>query len=561
MLLGILLLCITVVGLGQPLVVEWNNLHMFENPTLRVWCSDLCVDAQNQSFYAVGQYFERDEEGGESDSGDAWAGRFGLDGEPIWLRTYSEPFPSGFQSVESAADGGIWVGGSGFRLCHISTEGDITCAPSFCDFLGLELSDIKHTNNAQTIVGGRCVTIDDQHFLESSHVIALDEDGNSVWNAQFDSSYYSCALTKLGTTSTGNVLALVDYFHFITPMIARISNSGIVISESPTLYEPLDALFNDDGSYFYLSEYMGFAGHRIVKIDALDQTEFDVRAPSSTHTYGWSRISRTSSGSIILSGWYVELSGVSENGDSLWYQQLPSDRLHAVEPTFDGGLLAAFEFVNDEQGVFGVRLMKLSLPVPRPEVNIDTLVFPLTQVGSVSSVPVLLSNSGIDSFQLIGVVCPDGFSSSFESPIWVREDESSEILFEFRPTEARFYQDDVTFTIVSPNMQLSVHVIGDARTSNVSNANSEFPHFAIEPPYPNPFNAVTSIEFELPSSAYVALNVYDVQGRLVTTLMDEVAAAGVHSVSWACAECASGLYFVRMKAGEFVATQKVLLVK
>lgn len=104
-------------------------------------------------------------------------------------------------------------------------------------------------------------------------------------------------------------------------------------------------------------------------------------------------------------------------------------------------------------------------------------------------------------------------------------------------------------------------LIAKAPVENVPNAIEFQKMFMLHTAYPNPFNATTSIEFELPRSADVTLNIYDVQGRLVTTLLDEVAAAGVHSVGWGCAECASGLYFVRMSAGEFVATQKILLVK
>jgi len=79
--------------------------------------------------------------------------------------------------------------------------------------------------------------------------------------------------------------------------------------------------------------------------------------------------------------------------------------------------------------------------------------------------------------------------------------------------------------------------------------------------YPNPFNATTKIEFELPTTATISLQVFDVNGRLVQTLVDEATPAGRHSVTFDGNNLASGLYFARLAAGEFHTTQKMVLLK
>jgi hypothetical protein len=84
--------------------------------------------------------------------------------------------------------------------------------------------------------------------------------------------------------------------------------------------------------------------------------------------------------------------------------------------------------------------------------------------------------------------------------------------------------------------------------------------------YPNPFNAGTQIEFTLARNGAVALRIYNVQGQLVRTLLDETTAAGHHLIRWdgrddLGVQVASGVYFCRLEHGEMVKAVKMLLVK
>ncbi len=80
-------------------------------------------------------------------------------------------------------------------------------------------------------------------------------------------------------------------------------------------------------------------------------------------------------------------------------------------------------------------------------------------------------------------------------------------------------------------------------------------------PYPNPFNPTTSISLSIPQSDMVSLNIYDITGKLVTTLINEQLNIGYHSIDWDGTNQSSGMYFVKMESGEYVETQKLLLVK
>ena len=79
--------------------------------------------------------------------------------------------------------------------------------------------------------------------------------------------------------------------------------------------------------------------------------------------------------------------------------------------------------------------------------------------------------------------------------------------------------------------------------------------------YPNPFNPVTTINYDLPSDGIVTLKVFDMLGREVKTLVNEFKTAGYHKIQFNAADLASGAYFYQMKAGDFVAVKKFVVLK
>jgi len=85
--------------------------------------------------------------------------------------------------------------------------------------------------------------------------------------------------------------------------------------------------------------------------------------------------------------------------------------------------------------------------------------------------------------------------------------------------------------------------------------------FTLSPAYPNPFNPVTMLSFALPVISNVLLYMYDINGRLINELINSNMDAGYHSLVWDANSYTGGVYFVKMVAGEFVNTQKLMLVK
>jgi len=79
--------------------------------------------------------------------------------------------------------------------------------------------------------------------------------------------------------------------------------------------------------------------------------------------------------------------------------------------------------------------------------------------------------------------------------------------------------------------------------------------------YPNPFNPSTTIKFSIPRSGTVALTVYDVLGRQVETILNKHMQAGHHILQWNASDVSSGIYFVRMRSGDFRQVRKVMVVR
>ncbi|NQT26201.1 T9SS type A sorting domain-containing protein [candidate division KSB1 bacterium] len=89
----------------------------------------------------------------------------------------------------------------------------------------------------------------------------------------------------------------------------------------------------------------------------------------------------------------------------------------------------------------------------------------------------------------------------------------------------------------------------------------------LEPPFPNPFNPQTKISYKLAEQSSVTLNVYDVNGRLVSTLLRDLQqSSGSYSIHWLGKDdqgqqAASGAYILRLIAGDVVTSQKVILMR
>jgi hypothetical protein len=120
----------------------------------------------------------------------------------------------------------------------------------------------------------------------------------------------------------------------------------------------------------------------------------------------------------------------------------------------------------------------------------------------------------------------------------------------------------LTFTEVMLN-ESEQTILGVAGNINIVGLPTEY---SLGHNYPNPFNPVTTIPYALPKAEHVTLMIYNIQGQLVQTLVDRRMEAGNHVATWDGKDSrgipmASGIYFVRMKSGDFLKVNKMTLLK
>lgn len=93
-------------------------------------------------------------------------------------------------------------------------------------------------------------------------------------------------------------------------------------------------------------------------------------------------------------------------------------------------------------------------------------------------------------------------------------------------------------------------------------------NYILFPPFPNPFNPVTEISYDIPIASPIIINIYNVLGHNIITLFDGIQQPGQHTITWNATNIPSGIYFCRMSAripsgdaGEFKQVQKIILIK
>ena len=142
----------------------------------------------------------------------------------------------------------------------------------------------------------------------------------------------------------------------------------------------------------------------------------------------------------------------------------------------------------------------------------------------------------------------------------------------FAPTNPLATNTLYTATITTGAKDLAGNAMASAYVWNLSadlkaDVDAQSPRvFALQPNYPNPFNPTTMILYQLPVSTPVRLEIYDVLGQKVRTLVAQVQPAGVYQVTWDSSNeggrlVAAGVYFYRLQAGDFIQVRRLMLLK
>ena len=120
------------------------------------------------------------------------------------------------------------------------------------------------------------------------------------------------------------------------------------------------------------------------------------------------------------------------------------------------------------------------------------------------------------------------------------------------------------FTFLDGNVysfSKSIPISGAGHMSDVEDDETLPKEFSLSQNYPNPFNPRTNISWQSPVSSWQTLKIFDVLGNEVATVVNEYRNSGSYEVNFDAAKLSSGVYFYQIKAGEFIQTKKMILIK
>ena len=197
-----------------------------------------------------------------------------------------------------------------------------------------------------------------------------------------------------------------------------------------------------------------------------------------------------------------------------------------------------------------------------PNVGIEGIIYsPQDSVGDEQDVVISQDSS------LVLSVAVDGTANQYQ---WTKDGvviqdatDSSYTIIAATATDEGSYVCKITNTIA---IELTLYSRAiNVEVAGVVGIEDQLPHvpetFSLNQNYPNPFNPSTIISYQLPQQSNIELVIYNMAGQIVTSLVSEQQSAGSYQYEWNAGGLASGVYFYRITAGEFVKVKKLLLLK
>jgi len=472
-------------------------------------------------------------------AGDSNVTKTGSQGEVLWARDYEE---IGISDARQTPDGGYILAGSSSisgsdEFCLVKTDGlgDTLWTRTYGGTEHAHASCVQITADGGYIVAG--TTTVTPPYVNDAYLVKTDATGDSIWSHAYGGSEYEWVYS-----------------------VEQTSDGGYVIGCATTSFGA------------------GSGDMYLVKTDGVGDTLW-------TRTYGgtgWETacmIHQTPDSGYILAGvtssfgstYALYLVRTDDRGDTLWsLVHVEPFNIHAYDfrPTSDQGYIVVGSLYDELWS--GLWIAKISPDTftytPEIQVSNSALDFGEVVVGDDQShgEEVIVSNTGTRRLIILGVSIGDSsFATDYDpSDSLLAPGDSLVITVTFAPQDTISYDDTLRIDNNDELVNVTLHGIGVPPGAVSLEPSSNPPTaFALTPAYPNPFNATTSIGYDIPVRAPIRLEVYDVLGRKVARLVNGRQVAGRYQVVWDAGDLPSGIYFVRMQAGELVQTRKVVLLK
>jgi hypothetical protein len=205
-----------------------------------------------------------------------------------------------------------------------------------------------------------------------------------------------------------------------------------------------------------------------------------------------------------------------------------------------------------------------------PKISVDPiyLAFDTTAAGSSNLKLLTIYNTGNATLTISNISSTERVFSTNLTSYDIQSGYSQMVQVAFTPTEPIIYSSN--FFVISNDSEMDtliVPVSGVGIMLARIELDAQLPHILVlYPNYPNPFNPVTTLRYDLPEQTHVNITVYDMLGRQVKTLINHTQDAGYRSVIWNATNdygkpVSAGIYLYQIQAGDYISTKKMVLLK
>jgi hypothetical protein len=540
-------------------------------------------------------------------------------GDTLWTRTYGGSLADECSSVRQTSDGGYILAGNtssfgagdaDLYVVKTDADGDTLWTRTYGGGAYDYGSDVQQTSDGGYIIAAGTYSFGGSDL--DPWLVKMDASGDTLWTRLYPGylETQTAQFAAVQQTSDGGYIAVgrteverrrYDIYVVKTDAVGDTLWTRIYFLAGQ--YEMAQSVQQTSDGGYILTGYSNTPGTDdvyLVKTNSTGDTLWTRAYGGSGQDWGhWGE--QTPDGGYIVAGWTASfgqnpgyancwLLKTDSSGDTLWtrtYGGDSSDVASSAQQTADGGYVLAGYTNSFGAGERDFYLVKVAGEAPEPDVSIEIVPDdpPVTvpQGGSFGYSGTVTNNTEDPQMTDVWVMAvgPEKgiygpFKEFYDIPLGPSQSRSRHLNQRVaNVAPLGFYNyiaycGDYPSTVMDSSLfQIEVvEGVGSSQGGWVLSGSflegdlADLPsEFALLRNHPNPFNAQTVIEYQLPVNATVKLEVYNLLGKKVATLVNGAEEAGYRSVTWDASEVSSGVYFYKLTAGDCSEIKRMMLIK
>jgi len=465
-------------------------------------------------------------------------------GDTLWTRTYGGSDGDYGESVQQTSDGGYIIAGytnsfgaGGFDVWLLRTDssGDTLWTRTYGGTEGDYGYSVQQTSDGGYIIAG--MTYSFGAGGRDVYLLKTDSSGDTLWTRTYGGSDGEEGYSVQQTSDGGYIIGGYTYSFgagSYDVYLLKTDSSGDTLWTRTYGGSDYDWGYSvqqtSDGGYIIAGGTWSFGAGGgdvyLLKTDSSGDTLWTRTYGGSDSEEGYS-VQQTLDGGYIIAGYTGSFGAgyddfyllkTDSSGDTLWtrtYEGTGWDYANSVQQTSDGGYIIAGE-------IWSYGTVEGDVYLVKTDSSGDTL-WTRTYGGSDDDYGSSVQETSDGGYIIAGFT--DSFGAGYEDVYLIK-------------------------------------TVGDVVGVDGPEFESSLPaSTSLCQSYPNPFNVGTVIEYQLPVASDVKLEIFNIIGAKVATLVNEAEEAGYKSVTWDASEVSSGIYFYKLSAGDFTEAKRMMLVK